>query len=277
MDNIYSTGVLWGLDAYHLTNNPTNEYSPTSELHDNLTQKAIKNLAGTCGLNIQNGISEETINELEKISGISLECNFYPNRLVMIIGNKKVSCRHVTSVQCVYKLKPYIKQAPTDIFEIGAGCGYISRIFMNMYPAAKYHILDLPTVSVIQSYIYAATANEQDVWFYGEPQTPNSRLHIYHSDSDIDVPFDFVVNHNSFTEIPAESQQKYLKMIKKNLKSGGFFGSVNHEMCVSSGHIPTTTACLSGGFKPIVKEPFNGDFEWEAGPSPYLFEIFEPQ
>jgi hypothetical protein len=114
-----------------------------------------------------------------------------------------------------------------SIVEIGGGYGGMCYWLMRMRPdVARYTIVDLPTVSVLQGYFLAEALGPAAVSFLGEPPAqvtlvPNFAL------SHVDTPFDVLVNKDSMPEMPRDVMIGYLEWARSNCT--GFFYSYNQE------------------------------------------------
>ena len=265
LSNIYNGVMLWGIDFRYDAIEDENGYRQR-------TLKAIQNLANDCMMPCEE-VTDEIISTLESKCGCQLNCPIYPNRPVIQIGNRSIPCRFVTSVHLLYKLRQHINQ-PKEVLEIGAGAGYIAYLFRIYYPQVKYHIIDLPMISVFQSCVYATMVGEDNIWFNGEPKNSDAKLYIYspndtHNISDKSI--DFCVNHNSFPEIPQSIQIQYLNEIRRVLVDKGFFYSVNWEPEEKKDQTPTYVSCKKLSFVRSHRALFMG----EDGYS-YYEELYKP-
>ena len=273
-DEIYSTPTLWGIDWYK-THEMISEYPQ-------VLQKAFSNLGKDLQIEIFNPITEKSIQEIEAKTQFKLDFPLYPERPIITLYGRNIPVRYVTCIQVVERLKNYIKEQPTEVLEIGAGTGYITSIITNMYPNVKYHIIDLPLVSVIHAYIHCTMFGENKIWFVGEEDKANKSLFFYspsNYENLYNSKIDFAINHNSFPEIHTETQQAYLDLLKQTLNKNGFFFSVNWEPSVLEDQYPTANACVDhGGFERIYRDIFKGDCEWHyklENYYPYLEEVFK--
>jgi len=117
-------------------------------------------------------------------------------------------------------------EAPS-IAEIGGGCGATCYWFLRRHEAAaRYVIIDLPTVNVLQGYFLSRALGTSAVSLFGEEPaqvvvTPNSAL------STVDAPYDILVNKDSMPEMPEEAVREYLRWARSTC--GGIFYSSNQE------------------------------------------------
>jgi len=201
---------------------------------------------------------EKTVEELERLVGIPFDIPEYPHRPVTKVGHRNIPLRFAVSYyifHCLTREFPYMC-SPDNVLEIGAGTGYFPYLFLQLYPKTKYNIIDLPVISVIQTYIYATMVGEDKIWFHGEPKT-NAQLRIWSPDKidDIDFTIDLALNHNSFPEIHGDAQSKYLQLMKRTFKSGGFFYSLNWEPH-NSDQTPVSVVCERHGFTNVFRRNF---------------------
>lgn len=116
---------------------------------------------------------------------------------------------------------------PPTVVEIGGGYGGMCYWFLRMRPdIERYTIVDLPTVSVLQGYFLAKALGPATISFLGEPPTqvrliPNFAL------SQVETPFDVLVNKDSMPEMPRDTMVGYLEWAR--LSCAGFFYSYNQE------------------------------------------------
>ena len=147
-----------------------------------------------------------------------------------------------------------------NVLEIGGGTGYLSHIFNRTNLVVKYHIIDLPLVSLIQGYIFSILFGENNVWFHGEPENNNAKLFLY-SPNNIEelnqITFDVVFNQNSLVEIPIDQSQKYVKLIEETLNNGSFI-SINQSI-VPGGQFSLDEIMKPSTLKLIENIPYFGE------------------
>ncbi len=116
--------------------------------------------------------------------------------------------------------------APT-VVEIGGGYGGMCYWFLRIHPdTARYTIVDLPIMNVLQGYFLTQALGPTAVSFFGEPSAqvalvPNTAL------AAIETPFDVLVNKDSMPEMPQDTMVDYLEWGR--LSCSGFFYSYNQE------------------------------------------------
>lgn len=223
-------------------------------------------------LNIAHTSREDIIQQLEIITNTSLYIDEYPHRPTIQVKDRKIPLRYLVSYYMAHCLSQHFKEIPTDILEIGAGAGYFAYHFTRNN-STKYHIIDLPVISIIQSYIYATMVGEDRVWFHSEPKSDTSYLHIYSPESIVDLTtkIDCLINHNSFPEIPRHVQSKYLQKVKELLKPSGFFYSVNWEP-YNSDQTPIKISCMDTGFTTLSRRLFPLENKVHTSETPDFFE-----
>lgn len=133
-------------------------------------------------------------------------------------------------------VKQWFGKWPDRTLEIGGGLGFLAWTAMRMR-ASRYSIVDLPIVSVMQSFVLASALGEESVRFHEEPPS-RARLNLYPAGkaAEITGEFDLVVNSDSMTEIPKECALEYLRLVSRILCPGGLFLSINHEMALAPGN-----------------------------------------
>jgi hypothetical protein len=144
---------------------------------------------------------------------------------------------------------------PLRIVEIGAGYGAMAYWILLMTDA-RYVIVDLPVVNVLQGYFLAQALGSSEVSCYGEAPSRVAVLPT-HALSTIDVPFDILVNKDSMPEIPAQAVVDYLSWARTACT--GIFYSYNQEAAALQEHevpqnvVPEVVARL-GGFTTIRRD-----------------------
>lgn len=153
------------------------------------------------------------------------------------------------------------------VLEIGAGLGWIA------YHAAKfgveeYYIVDIPLTALASSHFLGLVCGEDSVHLYGEDSQKTESSHgtqytiVPPNAFPKDQRFDVVVNVDSMTEMPKETAEAYISVIKQVTNR---FISINHEAN------PFTVAELLAK-DPDVKHYIRNAFWLRRG---YVEEIFE--
>lgn len=260
---------LWGLDY-----NQQNSWQlPPYEICFN---ECLKVICDELKIDV-NRPAEIIIENIESIIGFSLNVTVYPHRPTIDIGHRHIPLRSLVCYYILYCILKYSKTIPQNILEIGAGTGYFPYLFNSNFKG-KYNIIDLPIISVIQTFIYATMVGEDKVWFHGELKNQTANLFIYSPDSinDLTESVDLVLNHNSFPEMPSFVQSKYLNKIRELLTSNGFFYSVNWEP-TGFNQTPTAIACSSNNFECKHRRLFPLESKVHVGDTPFFEEIYRPK
>lgn len=220
---------------------------------------------------------ESIIKDVEGVVGFPLDIAIYPHRPTINVGTRQIPLRAVVCYYILFCILKHSKTIPTNILEIGAGTGYFPYLFNHNF-IGKYHVIDLPIISVIQTFIYATMMGEDKVWFHGESESNTANLFVYSPDSIIYLtqPMDLVLNQNSFPEMPSSVQSTYLTKIKQLLTSDGFFYSVNWEPN-GINQTPTAIACSSNGFTCHHRRLFPLESKVHVGNTPFFEEIYRPK
>ncbi|MGH2852790.1 MAG: putative sugar O-methyltransferase [Solirubrobacteraceae bacterium] len=127
-------------------------------------------------------------------------------------------------------IRVHLHQRPESrlkIVDIGGGYGAMCYWLLHMQPdIARYTIVDLPITNVLQGYFLAQALGPATVSFYGEPYArvtllPTSAL------TEVETPFDVLVNKNGMPEMPHHAMVGYLEWAR--VSCDGFFYSYNQE------------------------------------------------
>jgi len=267
LDNLYIAD-LWGLD-----------YNQKNDWHlrpyEECFIECIDLIALELGMEYNFGT--DVVERLESLMGIAFDIPEYPNRPFIKVSYRKVPLRFAVCYYIAYNLEKHLGKSPESILEIGAGTGYFPYIFIKKYPGIKYNVIDLPIISVIQTYIYATMVGEEKIWFHGEEPNNRANLLIYSPDTIDDIQgFDVALNHNSFPEMPKDVQSRYLQKIRKSLSPGGFFYSVNWEPH-NMDQTPISVACETNKFTRTHRRIFPVEMEVHHQPSETFYEeIYRP-
>jgi hypothetical protein len=147
-------------------------------------------------------------------------------------------------------------QGATKIVEIGGGYGGMCYWYLRMRPDARYTIVDLPIMNVIQGYFLSQALGVAAVSLYGEQSKqvticPDSAL------AEVETPFGVLVNKDSMPEMPYDTMLSYLEWGRS--ACDGFFYSYNHEAAVEyrgqrAGRVSEAVEQI-GGFTRIRRDP----------------------
>ena len=144
-----------------------------------------------------------------------------------------------------------------SIVEIGGGYGGLCYWSLKTRPhTARYTIVDLPIMSVLQGYFLAQALGPAEVSLCGEPPArvtllPNSAL------GKVETPFDVLVNQDSMPEMPYDTMVDYLEWGSSHCR--GLFYSYNQEAAADfvgrEQGIVFKAVGQVGGFKRIRRDP----------------------
>jgi hypothetical protein len=157
------------------------------------------------------------------------------------------------------------------VVEIGAGYGGMAYALLGLRPGvARYTIVDLPIVGVLQGYFLSTALGAEEVSVFGEPAArvsivPNSALDT------VATPCDVVVNKDSMPEMPEAAMEEYLTWAKGACRH--LFFSYNQEARAPfagdrQNVVPAAVAAL-GGFTRLRR-----DASWVR--RGYVEEIYVP-
>jgi hypothetical protein len=117
-------------------------------------------------------------------------------------------------------------QESVRVVEIGGGYGGMAYWFLRMTTDARYAIVDLPLVNVMQGYFLSLALGEDAVSLCGESERQVSIVPP-HELTVISTPCDVLVNKDSLPEIPRTEAIAYLAWAKQHCT--GLFYSYNQE------------------------------------------------
>jgi hypothetical protein len=117
---------------------------------------------------------------------------------------------------------------PTRIVEIGGGYGGMAYWLLRMIEA-RYVIVDLPIVGVLQGYFLSQALGHDAVALYGESPAQVTIVPD-HALASVQRPFDVLANKDSLPEIPVDAALGYLEWAR--VAGIGVFYSYNHESAV---------------------------------------------
>jgi hypothetical protein len=149
-------------------------------------------------------------------------------------------------------------EAPEELklVEIGGGYGGMCTWYLRMHPEIEhYTIVDLPVVNVLQGYFLSRTLGLDAVSLYGEPA---ARVQLLPSTAltEVETPFDVVVNKDSMPEMPREVMVSYLEWCRANCD--GLLYSYNQETSAeflgkAQGHVAEAIKQI-GGFERLRRD-----------------------
>jgi hypothetical protein len=119
-----------------------------------------------------------------------------------------------------------LEREPVRVVEVGGGYGGMAYWFLRMTKDARYAIVDLPIVNVLQGYFLSLALGEDAVSLCGEPERQVSIVPPHELEA-ISTPCDVLVNKDSLPEIPRGEALAYLAWARQHCT--GFFYSYNQE------------------------------------------------
>jgi hypothetical protein len=126
------------------------------------------------------------------------------------------------------------RPAPLHVVEIGGGYGGMAYWLLQILDA-RYTIVDLPVVNVIQGYFLSQALGVDQVSLHGEPAKRVS-ITPTHALAGIPSGFDVLANKDSLPEIPESDAVNYLAWARE--QCAGIFYSNNQEAAAVSDGVP---------------------------------------
>jgi hypothetical protein len=117
------------------------------------------------------------------------------------------------------------RDEPRTVVEIGGGYGGMA-LWLLRVTEARYIVVDLPVVNVLQGYFLSQALGHEAVALYGEPP---ARVSIVpgHALASVPVPFDVLANKDSLPEIARDAAVGYLEWARTACR--GVVYSLNQE------------------------------------------------
>lgn len=190
---------------------------------------------GTAGLAFDEGV-QALLSRIDEALGIRLDAPDAGAPFGLALDGRVITLEMPEHIYAALRLKLAIQthlrqsaeaEAPARIVEIGGGFGGVCYWFLRMCPAvARYTIVDLPIMGVLQGYFLAQTLGPQTVSLLGEPPAkvmvlPDSAL------AQVQTPFEVLLNMDSMPEMPNGTMIDYLEWARANCE--GIFYSYNQE------------------------------------------------
>jgi len=158
---------------------------------------------------------------------------------------------------------------PPLVVEIGGGYGGMAYWVLGMIDA-RYVIIDLPVINVLQGWFLGQALGHESVSLHGETE---GRIAIVpnHALTTVQTPFDILANKDSLPEISFDDAVGYLAWARSNCR-GAFYSNNQEGAAVVSGAAQNVVGELIehvGGFQRVRR-----DASWlRRG---YVEEIFIP-
>jgi hypothetical protein len=209
------------------------------------------------------GAVEELLVELERVTGVTIAFPEIGAPYGMAVGgrliNPETSDHIYTAVRLGEATRLHLRERPESllrIVEVGAGYGGVCYWFLRMRPeAARYTIVDLPIINVLQGYFLAKACGPAAVSLLGEPPAQIVILPDF-ALPEVETPYDALLNKDSMPEMPYDAMVTYLEWARVSCE--GFVYSYNHEAKVPfeghpQGRVSDATRQV-GGFRRLRRE-----------------------
>ncbi len=147
------------------------------------------------------------------------------------------------------------------VCEIGAGSGRVAY-WSHRFGVRSITLIDLPHVNVVQGYYLLRSLPAAEIALYGEAAGPDTAVRILpsHAIADVpDLPYDLVLNQDSFPEMHPDTVADYLRWVRAACR--GRLLSINHESKPAYGrglvHVSVPEAIArAGGFELADRTPY---------------------
>jgi len=154
--------------------------------------------------------------------------------LALRVGGRRILDRDVMSLYAAWRARQILgNRTGTRVAEIGAGVGRAAYWYCRLDAKAEYWIFDLPHVNVLQAFYLAKADPRYPLRLFGEPDPiPHGEraVHVlphFEIENTRAVPFDLVLNQDSFPEINEPAVTRYLEWMRAT--KSRYFLSINHE------------------------------------------------
>ena len=229
---------------------------------------------GTPGIAFSQG-TEALVEGIEKRLGIALDFPEVGAAYGLLAAGRLVTSDAPDQVYGALRLRDaiatFLKETdrPPTVVEIGAGYGAMAYWFLQLVDA-RYTIIDLPAVNVLQGYFLAQAMGTGAVSFLGEPPARVTILPA-HALETVEVPFDVLANKDSMPEMPSIALEEYLAWGARNCR--GIFYSYNQEAAApfegTAQNVVSESVERLGGFQRLRR-----DASWlRRG---YVEELYRP-
>jgi hypothetical protein len=230
---------------------------------------------GTVGSALRAGV-DDLVARMEEQLGISLDFPDVGAAYGVVVGGRLMTSETPDQIYAAARLRDVIRayvppaDAPPRIVEIGGGYGGMAYWLLRMVDA-RYVIVDLPVVGVIQGYFLSQALGHDDVALHGEPPAQVTIVPD-HAVASVQVPFDVLANKDSLPEIPAAAAAGYLRWAAS--ACSGVFYSNNQESAAVFEGTPQNVVCelvaQAGGFSRVRRDT-------SALRRGYVEEVFVPR
>jgi hypothetical protein len=239
---------------------------------------------GPVGSALRGGL-DELVAAMEDRLGLSLDFPPVGAAYGVVAGGRLITPETPDQVYGAARLRDVIEaylppaDEPPRIVEIGGGYGGMAYWLLQMVDA-RYVIVDLPIVGVLQGYFLAQALGHDAVALHGEPP---ARVTIVpnHALASVQAPVDILANKDSLPEIPLDAAVGYLEWARSACR--GAFYSNNQEGAAVFDGVAQNVVCelveRVGGFTRVrrdaswlrrgyVEEVYLPVADASAGPAP---------
>lgn len=223
---------------------------------------------------LRDGVDDLVV-RIERRLGISLDFPDVGAAYGSLVGGRLITPETPDQIYGAARLRDVLDEhvppsgEPATIVEIGGGYGGMAYWLLQMVDA-RYVILDLPIIGVLQGYFLSQALGHDAVAFHGEPAAQVTIL-PGHALASVAVPFDVLANKDSLPEIAADAAVGYLAWGRSACRAA--FYSYNQEAAAPFDDVPQNVVCelveQVGGFRRVRR-----DASWlRRG---YVEEVFLP-
>jgi len=219
--------------------------------------------------------ADRVVRDLEAELGLSLDFPDVGAAYGVVVGGRLITPESPDQIYGAARLRDvigaYVRPADDvpQIVEIGGGYGGMAYWLLQLVEA-RYVIVDLPIVGVLQGYFLSQALGHERVSLYGEPPA-DVTLFPDHALSSVPTPFDVLANKDSLPEIPFEAALGYIEWARANCR--GAFYSNNQESAAAVESVEQNVVCelveRVGGLTRVRR-----DASWVR--SGYVEEVFLP-
>jgi hypothetical protein len=229
---------------------------------------------GTPGIAFAQG-TEALVEGIEKRLGIGLDFPDVGAAYGILAAGRLITSDAPDQVYAAVRMRDAIAtflnatDVSRTVVEIGAGYGAMAYWFLQLVDA-RYTIIDLPAVNVLQGYFLARAVGAGAVSFLGEPPARVTVLPA-HALEAVEGPIDVLANKDSMPEMPSNAVDEYLAWGARNCR--GIFYSYNQEAAApfegSAQTVVSESVERLGGFERLRR-----DTSWlRRG---YVEELYRP-